>query len=390
MTTPKIRIYPVFNGTCILLVTADNLYILIDCKITRTSEDPNNQEAYDVKRDLLDILPENEYGAPYVHLFVLTHPDQDHCHGFANHFYTGTPEGYKSSHREAQLIMVDEIWSTKLIYGEVCTDALCIRKEVNRRRNLYKNPSRDQETSFSRLTMIGYNDDNLYNDCPYYIPGDTVNRIAGKTTNYLSVFLHAPFKKSLISAQATADRNSASIVAQYTLFNSQGLQLKLLEGGDADHYRWSEIKRQTENHGNQDRLRYDVLVAPHHCSWSYFNDTPYRDNKEPQQAPKEIISHYGEANSFVLSSSKIILDDDNNPPHYPAKTEYLDSIVASAQFLCTMEEPCKARPQPIDIELTTYGIKKVTKQCKEVETDTEDLKGYLAANPGIKSYCDEK
>ena len=59
---PFVRIYPVLNGTCVLLKTASSKTVLIDCKITKLADDPNNQDSYDVKSDLLDHLEKDDKG----------------------------------------------------------------------------------------------------------------------------------------------------------------------------------------------------------------------------------------------------------------------------------------------------------------------------------------
>jgi hypothetical protein len=323
MNNAYIKVYPVLNGACTLVHTEDNQFILIDCKISRDSDDPENEEFFGVKDDLVDVLPTNEYGAPYIHLFVLSHPDQDHCKGFETHFYTGLPGSYSKSDKEDKKIMIDEMWSSKLIYGEVCDDAKCIRKEIVRRRQLYTSASRDNETAYNRLSMIGHDDDSLFTDVAYYRAGDETSRIAGAEAKYLSIFIHGPLKKSLVTAEATEDRNVASVIAQYKLTSpDHDQELLFLEGGDADHYCWAEVKRITEREENNDFLRFDVFLAPHHCSWSFYNDRPYAENKDAQQASKDLLSTYAQENGFLISSSKEIVDDDKNPPHYPAKKEY--------------------------------------------------------------------
>ena len=58
--------------------------------------------------------------------------------------------------------------------------------------------------------------------------------------------------------------------------------------------------------------------------------------------------------AFIISSSKPIKDDGNDPPSFAAKEEYL-SLIDSNHFLCTQEHPGEKNPEPIVINLTDAG-----------------------------------
>lgn len=387
---PFVRIYPVFNGTCVLLKTSSSKTILIDCKITKLADDPNDQDNYDVKNDLLDHLERDDRGRPFVDLFVLTHPDKDHCHGFSNHFYCGQESNYTKKDKEESRILIDEMWVTKLIYGEVCDDAETIRDEVIRRRKLYGSDSRDRETSYNRLTMIGYDTDETFVDCPFYVPGQLVEDFAGKYHSDVEIFIHNPFKKSLIESEANDDRNAASIVCQYKLKRTDSNKyLNLLEGGDADHYRWAMIKAKTEEKDRESRLEYDILIASHHCSWTFYGDVPYAKNVHPQQSSKDLVQAYKDRNggSYIVASSKLIIDNDDNPPHYPAKKEFIDDLGDKDRFICTSEYPTKADPKPIHFELeaTRWSLKKEStpKETRRAATAYATSTKASSYGPGI-------
>ena len=90
MAKYSIKYYPVDNGDMSLITLSDDTTILIDCKINPSSKEDNN-EKYDVKADLLrSVKYKNKI--PFVDVFILTHPDKDHCCGFENNFYTGDPQ----------------------------------------------------------------------------------------------------------------------------------------------------------------------------------------------------------------------------------------------------------------------------------------------------------
>lgn len=70
----------------------------------------------------------------------------------------------------------------------------------------------------------------------------------------------------------------------------------------------------------------------------------------------------------VISSSKKIVNNDDNPPHYEAKLEYVKKLFKSSDFLNTSVEPKESAPEPIVFEITSSGIKKL-KPDSEAEAD---------------------
>ena len=85
MSNTKITFYPVKNGDTNLIEFPDGVNMLIDCKFRSEAEDNDD---YNVINDLLtNKLTTKKKGLPYLNAFVLTHPDQDHCLGFAQKFF---------------------------------------------------------------------------------------------------------------------------------------------------------------------------------------------------------------------------------------------------------------------------------------------------------------
>ncbi len=55
-------------------------------------------------------------------------------------------------------------------------------------------------------------------------------------------------------------------------------------GGDSDLTAWANILEKTKKHKNDTKekaLTWDLFLACHHCSWSFFNDTPQKDYPDP-------------------------------------------------------------------------------------------------------------
>ncbi|MBL4879728.1 MAG: hypothetical protein JKX82_00255 [Oleispira sp.] len=323
MSKHIIKYYPVGNGDTSLIKLKDNTTIITDCRIRKVEEG-----IFDVKKDLLDSLETNDDGNPFTDLFILTHTDQDHCFNFSKHFYKGAPDEYdpnKSDHEDK--IIVDEIWVTTMLFTTDQTDdANYIRNEVNRRKRLYKNTDIKRNERGNRLVLIGYDENSEFDNVPTYIPGDVIESINDNKLDNFSIFIHAPFKKDLEEAQAIKDRNASSIVYQGRFYDDDSNVIcKIIHSGDADHYRWKTIKEKTEKKNNEDALEWDIFLSPHHCSWSFFNDTPQKDNKIPKETSLEVLDYKLEG-AKVIASCKKIENNDDNPPHYKAKEEYVDKV----------------------------------------------------------------
>lgn len=368
--------YPVGKGDCSYIKTADNLHLIIDCNFRKKAEEDNDE--FDVKGDLLNLLLRKELPnagvtgkVPFTHVFVNSHADEDHCKGFGEHFYCGDPDNYDNENKRNGEIVVGEIWINRRIFeNNLQKEAIPLRKEVKRRRELYKKGTLDKNDNplknkhGNRLKIIGYDGDENLEDVPHKKPSETVTKFAGNSSNYLSLFIHAPFKKDLVKDKAdkNRDRNPTSIVFQARFKHNkddQNFPAKMLMGGDADHYIWKEVKDKSEANGNKHALKYDILLAPHHCSWSFFNDVPYTDrpeNQEPQNYSLDLLE-YKKQRAYIVSSSPKVVDDGNNPPHLPARKEYVNKVGAS-NFLCTDDHQKGRQKEPIVFEILSYGPRK--------------------------------
>src|ERR1700739_592031 len=103
----QIKFYPVDNGDKSLITIKEGAYttnILVDSKIRKSSEGDDDPSKYDVKADLMKVLEQRTVnsieGVSYVDVFILTHGDKDHLHGFEDNFYRGDPKSYGKTHKE--------------------------------------------------------------------------------------------------------------------------------------------------------------------------------------------------------------------------------------------------------------------------------------------------
>lgn len=357
-----IKYYPVGNGDMSLIKLEDKTTILIDCNIRSC----DNDETYDAKKDLLGSV-EYANGIPYVDVFILTHGDQDHCRGFEKHFFQGPPEKYSDSHKKEGIVRVDTIWFSPMIAEEHTNDDEdAFQKEAERRLALHRKKDPKKDNPGNRIRIIGYDGSADYKDLDNLRskPGDTVTCFNGRDQVLFSVFIHAPFKEHL-EALGDDKKNSTSIVFQARFKNNsyqQDFSSLAMFGGDSDHTSWRIILEKTKKYDNEHALNWDLFLSPHHCSWSFFNDRPQMENPNPKRTSLEVLD-YKRRNAKVIASSKKIVNNDDNPPHYKAKREYIKKVTDENFLNTTSYNVVNKIPQPILFEVTSQGIVK-TKQSE--------------------------
>lgn len=360
MSNHKLKFYPVCNGDTVLITLKDETTILIDSNIRETGEDAEGNQIFDVKKDLLLSLKKKDSNY-HLDLFILTHHDQDHCRGLKKHFYQGDPANHNSTNRENDEIIIDELWVTSLLFScSNCDDSKTLRKEAERRCKLWCDNDKYKNFPGNRIRIIGYNGEERYKDVPNSVPGEIQNQINNNLKNDFDFFIHSPFKSNVVTSTAKEDANPSSVVLQARFkINTYDKEFSTLAifGGDADHYIWEKILNISKKNGNKDKLKWDLFLAPHHCSWTFFNDVPYdakEENKKPKNYSLEILDQKIGAGK-IIASCKIIKNNDDNPPHYRAKEEYQKKLYQKEDFIELAKEPKKSNPQPVIFKVTSQG-----------------------------------
>jgi hypothetical protein len=355
MNINLLKFYPVDNGDMSLIKLKDNTTILVDCNIRQSSIGSTDPAIYDVKNDLLNSVSKRN-GTPYLDVFVLTHGDQDHCRGFKDNFYLGLPTKYSLQDKNSGLIMIDEMWFSPMIAEEHTNDNEdAYQKEAERRIDLHIKNKPEKDFPGNRIKIVGYDANKDYSSLNHLraIPGTVVNTFNNTSQDTFSVFIHGPFKEHLQSAEK--DKNSTSIVFQARFKENPTdtyFSCLAMFGGDSDHYTWEIILEKTKKYKNditEQALAWDIFLAPHHCSWSFFNDRPQAENPEPKDSSLKVLD-YKRNNAKIIALSKEIIDNEDNPPHYQAKQQYLKKVLKT-EFLNTAIEPSKKCPEPIIFEI---------------------------------------
>ena len=360
---PKIIFYPVDNGNMVFLKLKDNTTILIDMHIRKKSHDDYVEEFYDVLSHLKDNLEKDSKGRYFVDAFILTHLDKDHIGGLEDNFYLGSLDDYKEKDKDK--IIIKEAWSSERFWKRetekitLSTDAKAYNKEMRRRVKLHKNCGEKIQNQGDKAIIIG-NKDGEHDKIIYKI-GDTISKVNSKNLNNFKINILGPLEKQENEEEKDFDaKNRGSVILQLEI-KVGSYTNKVLLTGDAEV---DVCEYMTEKY-NSDKLEYDILCSPHHCSMASLGRKSKETNKyDKSKNAIDALSHVKEG-AIIISSSKEILDDDNNPPHYEAKKEYKKILKPkNGDFICTGTYPKKSSLEPIVIEFTSAGAQLKTTSSK--------------------------
>ena len=327
--------WPVGNGDSTTIIVDSKVYLQVDLNHLEKSAD-DDDSSWAVVDELVERLPKVNR-RPYLAAFALTHPDQDHCRGFA---------------KLLDEVDIGELWFTPRVFREynkdLCDDAEVFKKEAKRRVKKTVEAKGDPGSG-NRVRVFGYSDLLKEDDCKDFprdrltVPGTELTVIDEKdVSDKFRAFVHAPFVDD-----DAGDRNDTSLGMQITLYD-RNQQLCALLLGDLSYPILKRIFKVSE----KDDLAWNVLLAPHHCSKAAMYWQDEGDNEE--KLKKHIVEEMGDAAiepNRVVSSSNTVPSTNktgDNPPHAKAKTQY-ETITES--FLCTMDQD-----EPIVAELDDQEI----------------------------------
>lgn len=365
---------PVGNGDMTLMKIASNdiyHYVLVDMHI-RQSGEPDDDKC-DALESLYDMLEKDDEGRPYVDVLILTHPDEDHIKGFRENFHRGSPDDYViPKNGENGKVLVREIWSSPLIFrrknknNSLCKDAIAFRDEAKRRVELYKFEKKIGKQG-DRIRLISEDEDGKTDDIMdiVYQNEDVIDTLNEVYIKELSARVLGPLADDEFEDSTSPDKNRSSIIIQWGLA-SHGYTSSsnyILLAGDAGVEVWDVLWEKYKN--DTDMLQYDILLAPHHCSWHTMSYDSFSDSDDPQisEDAKSALSQARQG-AVVVSSSDEIKDDDSDPPNHRAMKEYesiTDESAGSFQCLATYKPSNGKAPEVLIYKLTNSGPQEETK-----------------------------
>ena len=369
-----VTFFPVDNGDMTLIALADDITILIDINLRDRAKDEEDPSC-DVIKELRKRLKEDGKGRPYVDVFLLSHADQDHCRGIGKHFHLGPLSDYDYDPPEGEKlkIVIREMWSSPMMFrrasksNKLCEDAKSFNTEARRRVKILT--EKKSVVEGDRILIIGEDENGKTDGLESYLVkmDETFNRINGKTNQYINLRVLGPLPPQEDAEEEKLSKNHSSVILQIA-FNADEKEdaCLFLTGGDAEVYIWENLWQSKKNKLSE--IQYDLLLSPHHCSWHTLSYDSWSDSENPQvnQKAKSALSQCREG-AFIVSSSKPIKDDKNDPPCWGAKKEYLSIIKDKEErFYCTGEYPSEKNTEPLTFKVSKEGFQAPSKKSVSI------------------------
>ena len=357
----QIVFYPVGNGDTSQVVLSQGRRILFDfCH--RKKADCTETPEINLKKRLKDEL--DEAGRDYFDVVAFTHADADHILGSTEFFELQHAAKYQGEGR----IKIKQLWVPAAMAMESASndqqshEFVILRQEARHRLLegkdilVFSKPPELMDWLTPKLKERGESAnarDHLFIDAGMLVPG--FNLLADGA----EFFCHSPFVKHCEGGDIV--RNSAALVFNVRLLAGSNT-FDYLEIGDAHWEDLDDIVSITKWHKNEDRLAWDLINIPHHCSYKSLSDEKGEKETEPTPLVKELLLA-GKSDSYIVSCSKPVVDvkesyDQIQPPHVQARKAYERYLkeVKGRKFLVTMEEPNATKPEPLVFEITTGGV----------------------------------
>lgn len=365
--------WPVGTGDSVTVVVKDDVFLQVDLRHMEKSED-SDDTAWAVIDELVEILPKRD-GRPYLPVFVLTHPDEDHCRGYAE---------FRSK------VLIGELWMSPRTFREyrdkdstLCDDARDFHNDAMQRVRATIAAAGDPGAG-KRIRIIGHDsilDEEEFRDFPQEfrsVPGDCITFFDGSEhgESFEAIVL-APFEED----SDGDDRNACSLAFQISLYKDSIGEVKALLMGDLPY----PVIRRIFDKSVSDALAWNIMLTPHHCSKSAMF---WKEDEDSEETLKDdIVRDWSNAAlkpNFVVSSSTPIPatnDPGDNPPHAKAKEQYM---TFAEEFMCTHEHPDKDNPQPIIFEVSgENGFQQVGAEQQENDSLSDTLRRISPAAPKV-------
>ena len=355
-----IAFFPVGNGDMTLVRTESGHNLLIDLNIRAAADDPDD-DTPDVAKMLRERLDRDEEGRLYVDALLVSHPDKDHCTGLAEHFHLGPPEEWTG---KTDKILIREVWSSPMVFRRasknhiLCDDAKAFNAEARRRVRGFRE-GRGSVGDGNRILILGEDEDGKTDDLSSILVrvGQTFSCINGCNDTSMDALLLGPEPRTDDEEEETLSKNNSSTIIRFS-FAGSGIKDKcrFLTAGDTEVAIWERLWEHHSQH--PERLSYDILQSPHHCSWHSLSYDSWSKKGEDAEICRDALNALSQARggATIVASSNAIKDDDNDPPCIRAKREYVgiaDSV--KGMFRCVGEHPSEKSPGVMEFEMTQYG-----------------------------------
>lgn len=365
--TASLTFFPVDNGDMTLVTFDNDQTLLIDIKVRKAADDPDD-DTPDVMADLKSRLKRDEKDRLFVDGFLLSHPDADHICGLERHFHLGPPEDWV---KEDDKILIREMWSSPIVFRRackshvLCPDAKAWAKEARRRVQRYRD-SGTATIEGDRILIMGEDQDGKTDDIPAIVikADDAVTALNRVTSGAFDGRLLAPIPHDDDDElEEKLSKNQSSVIIRFSIRGGGILdKCRFLSGGDAEVAIWERL---WGKHGgtHADWLDYDVLQAPHHCSWhslSYDSYSTYGENAEVCEDARSALSQ-ARKGAIVIASSETIEPEDSDPPSDRAKREYITIVDDDDDRFICVADVWIDEGRALQYDITSSGVTKTAR-----------------------------
>ncbi len=296
-----------------------------------------------------------ESGRDGFDVVAFTHLDDDHIHGATEFFHLRHSQAYQGEGRAK----IEELWvpAGAITESNLTGERLTIRAEARHRLiegegiRVFSRPKALEAWLASRGIRLE-DRAHLITDAGNVVPG------LDKWVHGVEFFVHSPFALQR-DGDERVDRNRDSLVLQAT-FRYGARDARLFLSADSTHEALTNIVRLSESHGNGERLWWDIMKIPHHCSSYSLAAEKGNEITEPGEDVARLFEEYGKAGGILVSPSEPIPsnDDDDQPPHRQAANYYKGVARQSrGEFKVTMEHPRPSKPEPLVIVIDETGAR---------------------------------
>jgi hypothetical protein len=349
---PRLTFYPLGNADTCLIDLANGRKLLFDYADERNPDDEDDKriDLPKVLRDDLKAAKRDSYD-----VLAVTHLDDDHTRKADEFFYLDHAEKYQKGTRTK----IAELWVPAAVITESRNDlepgakalqaeARCRLKKNYGVRVFSRPAALEAWLKQNGLTLESRK--HLITDAGQLIPGFTLDKDGAE------FFVHSPFAWRQ-DKNTVIDRNRDSLVVQLTL-RVDGVKTKAILGSDVDHEALSAIVQTTRAHNRAERLEWDIMKLPHHCSYLTLGPDRGRDETKPVKDVAWLFEEQMQRGGIIVSTSKPIPvkgseeDKSDQPPHRQAATYYRRIVKdKDGEFIVTMEHPRESAPKPLVIDV---------------------------------------
>ncbi len=347
----KMIFYPLGNADCTLIDLDCGKKILFD--FADTLDRANKLDIRcDLPKELREYLKKDD--RDYFDVVAFTHLDKDHFSGFSDFFYLEYAEKYQGDDR----IKIKTMWVPAALITETAPDddeARILQKEAR-----FRLKNKKGIRIFSRPDRLKkWCDKNSvkFEECKHLVTdAGMISPEFSLEKDGVEFFVHSPFAIRQ-NDNSVEDRNRDSIVMHAT-FKVEDEVTRAFLLSDSDNEVISDILSVTVKKKNVNRLLWDIMKLPHHCSYLSLGPDKGKDKTVPVESVALLYEKYCQDGAIIVSTSAPIpvkgTDEDKNdqPPHRQAAAYYMDAIEeTNGQFIVTMEHPKKNAPTPVVIEI---------------------------------------